>query len=139
MRDIMIIDEADVKINLICRDNLHSNLKLCEVEEFLSGYKQIHPNMKARQMIKIDETSISFSGDANQNVFYPYVYKTSEGNDKWILFMKDDVEGYALYKNPQTEKMQLAWYHRKLDKPLTPEEEEKIITCYVPKKIAKDN
>jgi hypothetical protein len=48
--------------------------------------------------------------------------------------MKDDVEGYALYENPQTERMQLAWYHRKLDKPLTQDEEEKLITCYVPVK-----
>lgn len=129
---IMIIDENDVKINLMYKDNLHSNLKLCEVEEFLFKYKEINTNMESRQMIRIDETSVYFSDDADKNLFYPYVYKTSEGNDKWIMFMKDDVEGYALYKNPQTDKMQMAWYHRKLDKPLTQVEEEKLITCYVP-------
>ena len=134
MVDIMIINESDVKINLIYDGNLHSNLKLSEVEEFLSVHKQSHTDMKAREMIRIDDTSMYFSQDKDKNIFYPYVYKTSMGSDKWIVFMKDDVEGYALYENPQTERMQLAWYHRKLDKPLTQDEEEKLITCYVPVK-----
>ena len=135
----MIIYEDDVKINLISRGNLHDGLKLCEVEEFLSGYKDIHKNMQAREMIRIDDNHMYFSDDEDKNIFYPYVYKTCEGADKWILFMKDDVEGYALYENPQTGNMQLAWYHRNLDKPLTQEEEEKLITCYVPTYNKKDN
>lgn len=130
----MIIDEDDVKINILHKGNLHKQLKLCEVEEFFSDYKKSNTKTGPREMIIIPDTSISFSDDKDNNTFHPYVYKTSEGNDKWILFMKDDVEGYALYKNLQTEMMQLAWYHRRLDKPLTPDEEEKIITCYVPGK-----
>lgn len=130
----MIIDEEDVKINIINEDNLHSNLKLSEAEDLLSGYKDTCVNLKPKDMVMINGTTMYFSDDENKNLFYPHIYKTSEGSDKWILFMKDDNEGYALYKNPQTDKMQLAWYHRKLIKPLNDKDEKKLITCYQPKR-----
>ncbi|RAP53616.1 MAG: hypothetical protein BZ137_06385 [Methanosphaera sp. rholeuAM130] len=134
----MIINEDDVKINIVYRGNLHSNLELSEVEDFFSEYKEDNDSLKPRETKRIDDSTMHFADDEDKNIFYPYVYKTCEGNEKWILFMKDEMEGYALYENPQTKRMQLAWYHRKLLEPLSPDEEKELITCYQPK-MRKDN
>lgn len=129
----MIIDDVNVKIDLKYEDNLYSNLKLFEVENLLANVKSNTTKLSSKEMIKIPNSTASFSDDEDKHIFHIYVYKTSMGSDKWILLMKDDKEGYALYKNPVTEKMQLAWYNKNLEKPLPPNEEKKLITCYVPK------
>ena len=48
------------------------------------------------------------------------------------MLMSDNFEGYALYENPENHEKELAWYHKKLEEPLTRSEEEKIRTCYTP-------
>lgn len=128
----MIINDDDVCINIKTKDNLYSNLKFDEVEEFLSIYKKNTKNILPKQHILIPDITVYFSDDKEKNIFYPYVYKTSTGSDKWFLFLKDQQEGYALYENPQTHKMELAWYHSNLQEPLNQEEEQKYITCYIP-------
>lgn len=128
----MIISDDVVHINIKTKDNLYANLKFDEVEELLSVHKEITGNLQPKERIKIEDMIIYFSSDKEKNIFYPYVYKTSTGSDKWFLFLKDQQEGYALYENPQTHKMELAWYHSNLQEPLNQEEEQKYITCYIP-------
>lgn len=131
----MIISDDVVHINIKTKDNLYANLKFDEVEEFLSVHKENSGNLQPKESIKIEDIIIYFSDDEDENKFYPYVYKTSMGIDKWVLFLKDQQEGYALYKNPQTDRMELAWYHANLQEPLNKEEELKHITCYIPKSL----
>jgi hypothetical protein len=74
-----------------------------------------------------------FNDDDENNKFVCKIYKTCTGTDRWIMLMYDENEGYALYQNPENNEYQLAWYHKKLEKPLTKKEEEKIRKCYSPK------
>lgn len=129
----MIINDDDIKINIIYKDNLYSNLKFDDVEELFSDYKNRQKNLKPKEMIRIDDSIAVFSNDRDENKFYPHIYNTSTGEEKWVLLMATDDEGYALYKNPVTGKMQMAWYNKNLEKPLTDDEEKKLITCYNPK------
>lgn len=129
----MIITDDIVTINIKIKDNLYDNLKFDEVEKLLQVYKEKTKNIQSKEKIRIPETSMYFTDDNEKNTFNAYIYKTSMGNDKWILFLMDEIEGYALYQNPTTNKLELAWYHANLQEPLDDDEERKHITCYIPK------
>ncbi|RAP48966.1 MAG: hypothetical protein BZ136_04345 [Methanosphaera sp. rholeuAM74] len=132
----MIITDALIDLELDGR--VYRNLSLDDVDELLSCYKDsLAKNLEAKKMIEIPHSNASFSLDVNNNNFKCMVYKTSEGLDKWILLMKDEVEGYAMYMNPSTNRIELAWYHRTLQKPLPPQEEKRHITVYIPPKHLK--
>jgi hypothetical protein len=89
--------------------------------------------MKPKEMHSIPNCYAYFNDDDENNKFVCKIYKTSTGTDRWIMLMYDENEGYALYQNPENNEYQLAWYHKKLEKPLTKKEEEKIRKCYSPK------
>ncbi|MBE6494411.1 MAG: hypothetical protein E7Z84_07380 [Methanosphaera stadtmanae] len=126
----MIITEDEVLLNLIKEDNSYYNLTFSEFESLLDEYKNVE--LKPREMLDIPDTKAYFSNDHNKHEFNCKIYKTMMGLDKWIMLMKDDVEGYALYLNPATNKYELAWYNVNLKEPISEDEEDKIRTCYVP-------
>lgn len=129
----MIIKDSSVSISILLEDDVYHGLLLQDADKILSEYKNKYTNLKPRESKKIENAQMYFDDDENKNKFNIEVYKTSQGEDKWILFMKDDIQGYALYENPSTNEYELAWYHSKLDKPLTKEEEKSLINCYIPK------
>lgn len=126
----MIINSSRVKLNISLAGIVHENLSLEKVDSLLGPFK--NQEILPKQMISIPNCHAVFCSDVDNNKFDCKVYRTTLGNDRWIMLMKDDFEGYALYENPVSRKMELAWYHRKLDEPLSQEEEKKMITCYVP-------
>lgn len=129
----MIISEDKILINLEFNNTLYSNLTLTDVEKLLKPYKtSLKSNLKPKEIITVPDCYMYFACDENKNQFSCKIYKTSTGTDRWILFMMDNIEGYALYMNPVTKKMELAWYNILLNEPLNKENEQKQITCYVP-------
>lgn len=126
----MIIKDENVFIDVAVDGVKHSRLCLREVEQLLGNHKIIDLNPK--EMVDIPNSFAYFSDDVDNNEFACKIYKTMYGSDTWIMLMKDNCEGYALYENPESREYELAWYHRKLEKPLSPEQERKMITCYVP-------
>lgn len=129
----MIIPEDKILINLEINNNFYNNLTLTDAEKLLKPYKtSLKNNLKPKEIITVPGSYMYFSCDENKNRFSCKIYKTSTGTDRWILFMMDDIEGYALYMNPVTKKMELAWYNTLLNEPLNKEDEQKQITCYVP-------
>lgn len=129
----MIIPEDKILINLEINNNFYGNLTLSDAEKLLKPYKtSLKNNLKPKETIMVPGSYMYFSCDENKNRFSCKIYKTSTGTDRWILFMMNDIEGYALYMNPVTKKMELAWYNTQLNEPLNKEDEQKQITCYVP-------
>ena len=126
----MIITEDKVFLDLLKDDTFYSKLTLSEFEYLLREYKNVE--LKPREMITIPHAKAFFCEDSEKHEFICRVYKTMMGSSKWIMLMKDNIEGYALYRNPATNKMELAWYNTNLNEPLSEEEERKIRTCYVP-------
>lgn len=127
---IMIINDSKVKINLELGGVLHEMLSFEMVDRMLSPFK--NQEILPKQMISIPNCYAYFSSDNENNCFVCKIYKTSFGTDIWIMLMKDEKEGYALYQNPESLEYEIAWYHSKLEEPLAPDEEKKLITCYVP-------
>lgn len=128
----MIIRDCDVFLDVVIGDERFFSLCLSEVEDLLSEYKDKYDDLMAKQMVSIPDCFAYFTGDVDNNRFTCKIYKTSFGNDRWIMLMWDDYEGYALYKNPENSEYELAWYHSRLDEPLSESEEEKIRKCYNP-------
>lgn len=126
----MIIKDENVFIDIVINEKRYSHLSLEEVEQLLEEHKIIDLNPK--EMVDIENCFAYFEGDDDNNEFACRIYKTMLGTDTWIMLMKDDCEGYALYENPESHQYELAWYHRKLEEPLTESEEKKRITCYIP-------
>ncbi len=126
----MIINDTDIFLDIFIGNDKFSRLSLREVEERLSTYKNIE--LKPKEMATIQNCYAYFCRDNDNNKFTCKIYKTSFGIDRWIMLMKDDYEGYALYENPESHEYELAWYHSKLEEPLSEDEEKKMITCYVP-------
>lgn len=126
----MIIKDENVFIDIVINEKRYSHLSLEEVEQLLEEHKIIDLNPK--EMVDIENCFAYFEGDDDNNEFACRIYKTMLGTDTWIMLMKDDCEGYALYENPESHQYELAWYHRKLEEPLTESEEKKMITCYIP-------
>ena len=126
----MIIKDENVFIDIVLNGHTYSHLSLGEVEQLLEEHKIIDLNPK--EMADIENCFAYFNGDDDNNEFACRIYKTMLGTDTWIMLMKDDCEGYALYENPISHQYELAWYHRKLEEPLTESEEKKMITCYIP-------
>lgn len=129
----MIICDKNIFLDIVLNDEKISHLTIREVEELLSEMKYDNNELKPKEMTSIPNCYAYFSEDNENNEFICKVYKTSVGSDRWIMLMKDENEGYALYENPKNKEYELAWYHKKLEEPLSPLEEEKIRTCYVPK------
>ncbi|OED29709.1 hypothetical protein [Methanosphaera sp. WGK6] len=130
----MIITDDEVLLDLTIDDNIYLNLKLSDVEELLLSYKLSAKLLKPKESFSLNNIYMSFSDDSDKNKFFCRIYKTLEGTDRWILFMMDNIEGYALYMDPTTNKMVLSWYNSLLNEPLNEESERDMITCYVPKK-----
>lgn len=128
----MIIDDNNVLIDIVLDNERFSNLNFFEVEKLLLKYKEHYNNLMPKEMTSIPNCFAYFSNDINNNEFICKIYKTSFDTDRWIMLMKDDYEGYALYKNPSNNKYEIAWYHSELEEPLDANEEEKIRTCYNP-------
>ncbi len=126
----MIITDDKVFLNLFKDDNSYFNLTFSEFESLLEEYKNV--DLKPCEMFDIPNTKAYFSNDSDKHEFNCKIYKTMMGSDKWIMLMKDNTEGYALYLNPATNKFELSWYNVNLKEPLSEDEEEKIRTCYVP-------
>lgn len=129
----MIISN-EIKVDLFLNDDEYVNISLDRLELLLSPYKEkvqgvLHP----KETLSINNAYICFSDDDEKHVFYCKIYKTSVGPDIWILLLADKREGYALYKNPLTNKLELAWYRSDLQEPLSKEMERMKITCYIPK------
>ena len=108
----MIFKDEKIFIDICIDGKRFSNLSLKMVEELLSEYKNIDLNYK--EMRDIPNCFAYFNGDVDNNKFRCKIYKTSFGLDRWIMLMKDDCEGYALYENPETNEYELAWYHSDL-------------------------
>ena len=125
----MIIDDKDIYLDIIIDDKKFSSLSIKEVEELLQKYKNVNNKMLPKEMISIPNCYAYFSED---NKFTCKIYKTAFGTDRWIMLMHDENEGYALYQNPENKEYQLAWYHRQLEKPISPSEEDKMRKCYSP-------
>ncbi|MBR0471871.1 MAG: hypothetical protein IJI98_04155 [Methanosphaera sp.] len=128
----MIISDDNVFLDIVIDDEKFSCLKFSEVEELLHEYKYKNNEMLPKEMISIPNCYAYFNKDDENNRFTCKIYKTLLGSDRWIMLMYDENEGYALYQNPENKKYQLAWYHTKLEKPLSPSEEKKIMKCYCP-------
>lgn len=128
----MIINDENIFIDVIVDDEKFCHLSISEVEELLNKYKYQKNEMKPKEMISIPNCYAYFCEDNENNEFRCKIYKTAFGSDRWVMLMHDENEGYALYENPENNKYELAWYHRKLEKPLNANEEEKIIKCYIP-------
>ncbi|MBE6485855.1 MAG: hypothetical protein E7Z85_03305 [Methanosphaera stadtmanae] len=126
----MIFKDENIFIDICIDGKCFSKLSLIQVEELLSEYKNI--DLMSKEMSIIPNCYAYFNSDINNNKFTCKIYKTSFGLDRWIMLMKDDYEGYALYKNPNTHEYELAWYHSELEKPLDEIEEKKMISCYIP-------
>lgn len=126
----MIIKDENIFIDICINGKLFSNLSLRKVEELLSKYKNI--DLSSKEISTIPNCFAYFSSDNNNNEFTCKIYKTSFGLDRWIMLMKDDYEGYALYENPESHEYELAWYHSELEEPLDENEEKKMISCYIP-------
>lgn len=127
---MMIIKDDNIFIDIYIDGKHFSNLSLGKVEELLSEYKNI--DLKSKEMSDIPNCFAYFSGDVDNNEFICRIYKTSFGLDRWIMLMKDDREGYALYENPDSHEYELAWYRSDLEEPLDEIEEKKMISCYIP-------
>ena len=113
---------------------MYNDLTVDEFEDILyENMLDVGDSLNSKEMIFIDDAYASFCDDESKNIFYCAIYKTAFGKDKWFMLMKDDKEGYAIYINPSKNEKELAWYHKNLEEPLTPDEELKLITCYVPK------
>ncbi|MCD7781916.1 MAG: hypothetical protein LUG89_04420 [Methanosphaera sp.] len=129
----MIFKDGEVLLNIYINNKLYEDLSLSDTHSLLEDYKiSTSTHMDACDLIRVNGVSMYFSGDPDKHIFYCYIYKTMTGTDRWIMFMKDDNEGYALYLNPATNKYEISWYNRSLSRPLDQIDEEKIITCYVP-------
>lgn len=128
----MILSDENIFLDIVLDNEKFNHLSFNEVEKLLSKFKYEKNEMKAKEMISISNCYAYFSDDNENNKFACKIYKTSFGTDRWIMLMFDKNEGYALYKNPENDKYQLAWYHTELEEPLSPREEEKIRKCYVP-------
>jgi hypothetical protein len=126
----MIIKDENIFIDISVDGKIFSNLTLRQVEDLLSKYKNI--DLKSKKMSAIPNCYAYFSSDIDNNEFLCKIYKTSFGLDRWIMLMKDDYEGYALYENPESHEYELAWYHSELEEPLSETEEKKMINCYIP-------
>ncbi len=129
----MIFSEDDILLNLNLDGNFYEKLTLGEVEYLLHDYKSSCGVLKSKEVFNIPDAFMYFAGDEDKNLFSIKIYKTLEGTDIWILFMMNNVEGYALYNNFSTNKLELAWYNANLKEPLSQEKEKEFITCYVPK------
>ena len=123
---------CDVFLDVYYKNSWHKSLALEEVEDLLSDFKNNIIEIEPKEMISIPDCYAYFSEDNNLNRFDCKIYKTLYGTDTWIMLMKDNYEGYALYKNPVTKKFEISWYHSKLKEPLDIKEEEKMISCYYP-------
>lgn len=126
----MIIKDENIFIDILINGKKFSKLNLRKVEELLSEYKNI--DLKSKEIVDIPNCFAYFCSDIENNEFICKIYKTSFGLDRWIMLMKDDYEGYALYENPESHEYELAWYHSSLEEPLDENEEKKRITCYIP-------
>lgn len=122
----------DVFLDVVIDGDVFFGLGLSEVEDLLSKFKDDYIDLKPKEIRSIPNCFAYFSDDADNNRFMCKIYKTSFDKDRWIMLMKDDCEGYALYKNPSDDAYELAWYHSKLEEPLSESEEERIRTCYNP-------
>lgn len=129
----MIISGNDVKLNIFWNDKVYESLTFSEVEELFKEYKDGICELKPQEMMSIPDCYAIFCEDNSNNKFECKIYKTLYDKDIWTMLMKDNYEGYALYQNPKTGKYEISWYHTKLTKPLDKKEEEKMITCYIPK------
>lgn len=131
----MIICDENIKLNLFLNNKEYYNVSFDELESLLSSYKdKLKNSLKPKEIVSIDNAYVYFTDDNKKNKFYCKIYKTSCGPDVWILLLIDEIEGYALYENPVTNKHELAWYRTDLIEPLSEENERELITCYVPKK-----
>ena len=126
----MIIDDT-ITLDLYLDEKEYLEITLYRFYELLEKYV-LDFTPKPTEMIEIPNAVVNFSENNNYK-FSCHIYKTTVGKDKWILLMQDDIEGYALYENPATHKLELAWYNTTLDNVLPEDEQEKIRTCYVPK------
>lgn len=129
---LLIVRDCDVFLDVVVGGVRFCSLRLCEVEDLLSGYKFEHDDLTPKQMLSIPDCFAYFSDDVDNNRFVCKVYKTSFGTDRWIMLMWDDCEGYALYENPESGEYELAWYYCGLEEPLSDAEEEKLRSCYCP-------
>lgn len=130
----MIIYDKNIFLDIVIDDEKFSKLTIRNVEELLEKFKYENNDLKPKEIVNIPNCFAYFSDDRENNKFTCKIYKTSTGTDRWIMLMKDENEGYALYENPASNEYELAWYHKKLEEPVSELEEEKIRTCYVPKR-----
>lgn len=128
----MIISGENVKLNIVWDGKVYESLSPEEVEKLFSKTKTDLNNLMPKQMKSIPNCYAYFCSDKMNNQFTCKIYKTMHGTDRWVMLMKDENEGYALYQNPESREYELSWYHKSLSKPLEPEEEKKRITCYIP-------
>lgn len=130
---MMIISSDDTRVNVKIGNKIHENMTLSDLYNFFYNcLYNIKDLMDPREAIAVIDTSIYFACDPDENLFSAKVYQTCEGDERWMIFMADDNEGYALYVNPDTHKAELAWYSSSLDDPISEEKEEELRTCYVP-------
>lgn len=130
----MIIHDGDVSLNLFINGEAYQNISFEKLELLLSSYKSdVKDSLDSKEIRDIENSYVCFSDDNLNHKFFCKIYKTCTGLDVWILLLMDDKEGYALYRNPVTNKMELAWYRYDLTEPLSEENERESITCYVPK------
>lgn len=127
----MIISDEYVRLDVFIADECYCELTLSEVAELFENNMN-NIDLKPRQMSSIPDTFVYFSEDIDNNKFACKIYKTKYGSDRWLMFMKDNFEGYAMYKNPVSNRYELSWYHDKLEEPLSESQEKNMITCYVP-------
>ncbi len=129
----MILRENDVLLNITKDDKLHENLTISDTEKLLKPYRDsTEVDISKKSTIDVPGVTMYFANDENKNIFQCEIYRTIDGSERWIMFMKDDVEGYALYYNPASKEYEMAWYNSTLKDPVDEEEEKKMITCYVP-------
>ena len=128
----MIIKEDDVLLDISINNKFYSHLSFLQVMNLLEHYVSDVGDLEPMTSKVVHGVYMYFSCDEDRHRFYTKIYKTMHGTDRWILFMKDENEGYAIYMNSVTNKIELSWYNRLLNEPLNKEEERKRITCYVP-------
>ena len=129
----MIISDENVHLDINLDGEFFGDLTFAEVEDLLGDFKiSLKESMEPREVVCVPGGVMYFSCDEDRHPFFIRIYKTLVGSDRWILFMKDDNEGYALYLNPASCKYELAWYMMYLNEPLCKEDELKLRTCYVP-------
>lgn len=128
----MIINEDDVLLDISINSKLYPHLSFLQAMNLLEHYMSDVGHLEPMTSKRVSGVYMYFSCDEDRHKFCTKIYKTMHGTDRWILFMKDENEGYAFYMNSVTNKIELSWYSRLLNEPLNEEEERKMITCYVP-------